>query len=74
MSVQTPERRAKSLLRKWAAEHTNAIGEFTGHYPIDDSLHGNQTTVRNAWGCNSCGHGWPCLTVQTLRFLEKNPS
>lgn len=63
----------ESLLVQWC--HTRATwpdGALTNHYPIDGN--GHQVPEAEAWGCNSCGEGWPCLVARSTDLLATNPS
>jgi hypothetical protein len=62
----------ESLLGQWCHTRANAVGALTNHYPIDGS--GRWVTEAEAWGCNSCGEGWPCFVARTLDLLATTPS
>ena len=38
----------------------------TMHFPIERV----DPAADPAWGCNSCGQDWPCLTIRTLSYLD----
>ena len=64
----------EALLLEWCTAETDAVGTYEGHFPIDATTHGNRTTECEAWGCSSCGIGWPCLVIRTVRTLGGDPT
>ena len=57
------------LLEEWADDTADFAGNFTSHRPIKGS--GQSCDATDAWGCNVCGKGWPCLTKRTLAALDQ---
>jgi len=57
---------ARLLLKEWADSRP------VMHFPIDGTIPGNRVdpAADPAWGCNSCGEGWPCLTIRILSYLD----
>ena len=63
-----------ALAYDWVRGRTTAVGEFSGHYPIDGPpSYAPRVEPEVVWGCNTCGEGWPCLTVRTLKVLGEEP-
>lgn len=58
---------ADDLLKGWLRDRADRSGNHSHHFPITGE--GRPSSERDAWGCNSCGIGWPCLTTQTIRYF-----
>lgn len=57
---------------EWCGQRQDAAGNYSAHYPIDDTAHGNRVADGvDAWGCNACGIGWPCLVVRSRTLMGK---